>query len=78
VIALKVVPYIYCCQWNDVVEEIPSSGHNVEIDDFLPEEDNEASQTFEELFNGNDSLGPDDSFFDALGESDDYFAPTFP
>jgi hypothetical protein len=30
-------------QWNDVVEEIPSSGCNVEIDDFLAEEDNEAA-----------------------------------
>jgi hypothetical protein len=67
-------------QWNDEVEEIPSFARNAEIDDGLPNEtENDASQTFEELFNGNDSIGQDDSFFDTLNdETDDYFAPSFP
>jgi hypothetical protein len=67
-------------QWNDEVEEIPSFARNAEIDDGLPNEtENDASQTFGELFNGNDSFGQDDSFFDTLNdETDDYFAPSFP
>jgi hypothetical protein len=67
-------------QWNDEVEEIPISSHHDEIDDVLPiETDNDASQAFGELFNGNDSIGQDDSFFDSLNEeTDDYFAPDFP
>jgi hypothetical protein len=67
-------------QWNDELEEIPISSHNDEIDDDLPiETDNDASQTFGELFDGNDSIGQDDSFFDSLNvETDGYFAPGFP
>jgi hypothetical protein len=67
-------------QWNDELEEIPISSHNDEIDDDLPiETDNDASQTFGELFDGNDSIGQDDSFFDSLNvETHGYFAPGFP
>jgi hypothetical protein len=70
-------------QWNDELEEIPISSYysyNDETDDGLPiETDNDASQTFGELINGNDSFGQDDSFFDTLNEeTDDYFAPVFP
>jgi hypothetical protein len=53
-------------QWNDFVEEIPSY---TESDNFWPDDDySDASQSMDELLNGNDTLGEEDDFFDSLDE----------
>jgi hypothetical protein len=53
-------------QWNDFVEEIPKYA---ETDDFwLDDDDNDASQSMDELLNGNDTLGQEDDFFESLDE----------
>jgi hypothetical protein len=69
-------------QFNDEVEEIPSSaGPDHEIDGFFwpDQNDNDASLSFLDVF-GNDPDTPDDSFFEALNgaKEEDYFAPSFP
>jgi hypothetical protein len=62
-------------QWNDVVEMIPMTTFSDPFDDFLLngiEHDNDASESLDEMFNGDDPLGPElgqeDTFFDTLDE----------
>jgi hypothetical protein len=53
-------------QWNDFVEEIPNY---TETDDIWPDDDySDASQSMDELLNGNDTLGQEDDFFESLDE----------
>jgi hypothetical protein len=53
-------------QWNDLVDEIPNY---TETDDSWPDDDySDASQSMDELLNGNDTLGQEDSFFESLDE----------
>jgi hypothetical protein len=52
--------------WNDFVEEIPNY---TESDGFWPDDDySDASQSMDELLNGNDTLGQEDDFFESLDE----------
>jgi hypothetical protein len=57
-------------QWNDAVEEIPNSIATADswLDDSFSDNFSEASQSMDELLNGNDTLGQDDTFFESLDE----------
>jgi hypothetical protein len=65
---------------DNLVDEIPGRGSNGEAGDVLLDETgSEASQTFDAISTGNDAVGEDDSFFEALDEiapdqdMDEYF-----
>jgi hypothetical protein len=68
-------------QWKvELVEEIPNYGRPWETNNaILDEDDNDASQTIDEMFDESDDIGGHDSFFDALNQSsEDYFTPAIP
>jgi hypothetical protein len=61
-------------QWNDFVDVIPNLSTYADPDDDFWQDDNysdysDASQSMDELLNGNDTLGgPEDNFFESLDE----------